>query len=391
MTEARRLLPNQAHAISRRTSQRRFFLVPTDFCKRVVAYAFAVANEDYPTVQIHVLVAMSNHIEIVASDAHGPDEDSQLPRFFRDAHALIASAMNHHYGRGEHFWAPGSYRNTEIHDLPALADRLVYALANPAAADLVETLADWPGLHFGPELWTEGPNGAELTFERPEGAFFHGGRKNALSTDPTVAPRQRDQQRQEYAADLRAARQADRDAGLTKEEARQAAARRRKNRKREKARERDRTTLPDEATLRIVAPPSYRGREAEMAAEILSLLERREAEHRRERQRKGRGVRGAKAVQAMSPSFSPGDTEPNYDLSPTVACKSRKKRKQVLKCLVGWRRRYRESRKAWPDERKPFPLGTYQMARDHDAEIMSEAECLEEGLIYTPTGPPDAA
>jgi len=74
-----------------------------------------------------------------------------------------------------------------------------------------------------------------------------------------------------------------------------AAARRRKNRKREKARERDRTTLPDEATLRIVAPPSYRGREAEMAAEILSLLERREAEHRRERQRKGRGVRGAKA------------------------------------------------------------------------------------------------
>jgi len=124
MTEARRLLPNQAHAISRRTSQRRFFLVPTDFCKRVVAYAFAVANEDYPTVQIHVLVAMSNHIEIVASDAHGPDEDSQLPRFFRDAHALIASAMNHHYGRGEHFWAPGSYRNTEIHDLPALADRL---------------------------------------------------------------------------------------------------------------------------------------------------------------------------------------------------------------------------------------------------------------------------
>ena len=59
---------------------------------------------------------MSNHIEIVASDAHGPDEDSQLPRFFRDAHALIASAMNHHYGRGEHFWAPGSYRNTEIHD-----------------------------------------------------------------------------------------------------------------------------------------------------------------------------------------------------------------------------------------------------------------------------------
>ena len=89
MTEARRLLPNQAHAISRRTSQRRFFLVPTDFCKRVVAYAFAVANEDYPTVQIHVLVAMSNHIEIVASDAHGPDEDSQLPRFFRDAHVTF--------------------------------------------------------------------------------------------------------------------------------------------------------------------------------------------------------------------------------------------------------------------------------------------------------------
>ena len=209
MSEARRLLPNQPHAISRRTSERRFFLVPTEFCKQVVAYAFAVANQEFPRVQIHALVVMSNHVEIVVSDTHSLGEQSQLPRFFCAAHSLIASAMNHHFGRGEHFWGPGSYRNTEIHGLASLADRLVYALANPAAADLVDTLDEWPGLHFGPECWTEDEG---ITFPKPPGAFFGGRRERVLSSDPDVARRQREERRQLQAAELQAAYRADREA-----------------------------------------------------------------------------------------------------------------------------------------------------------------------------------
>ena len=385
MTEARRLLSGQTHAISRRTSERRFFLVPTDLCRRVVIYAFAVANQDFPRVQIHVLVAMSNHLELVVSDTHGLSESSQLPDFFAAAHSLIAKAMNKDLERGESFWCPGSYRNTEIHDLPALADRLVYALANPAAADLVETLDDWPGVHFGPEQWT---NQEGIPIDRPSGAFF-GGRSDLVEPqDPAAARRHRERLRRQRAQVRRAERQADRERGLTHEEARVAAALRRKSRQRERSRERSRATLPDTATLRIVAPPAYRGREAEMALEILARLESREAEHRRRREREDKSVLGREGVLAVPRTSSAGSTEADYDMTPVVACKDPERRKHVLKCLVGWRRRYREARKAWPEERQPFPPGTYHMAAQHGAEVMSEADAQREGLLHAPTGPP---
>ena len=85
-----------------------------------------MANERYHRVQIHALVAMSNHFEIVATDAYDAGQQSHLPRFFNYANSLIAKAMNHRLGRGENFWAPGSYRSTEIHGEEALRDRLVY-------------------------------------------------------------------------------------------------------------------------------------------------------------------------------------------------------------------------------------------------------------------------
>ena len=384
MSLVRRLLPNQAHAISRRCAGRCFFLVPTEWCTQLIGYCLAVANERFPQVLIHALVAMSNHYELVATDAHALGQHSQLPEFHRYANSLIAKGMNHRLGRGEHFWAPGSYRNTEIHGEPALLDRLVYALANPSAADLVETLDVWPGLHYGPEAW-----GESFPFDQPEGAFFGGHRDQVPSSDPDLARRQREEQRRQYAEDLKAARQADRDAGLTKEQARLRAARRRQARQREQARERDRSTLPERATLRIVTPPTYASCKADAQARVQSSLAIREAEHRARREREGKTVLGPEGVLAVDPLSSAGSTVANYDLTPAVACKDRETRKQVLKCLVGWRRRYRELRKQWPKKRnQEFPLGTYQMAFVHKAKVMSEQRALDEGLIYTPTGPP---
>jgi len=386
MSLARRLLPNQAHAISRRCAGRCFFLVPDEWTAQLIGYCFAVANERYPSVQIHVFVAMSNHLEIVATDAHYLGKRSRVPRFFAYAHSLIAKAMNHRLGRGENFWAPGSYRNTEIHDEAALLDRLVYALANPAAANLVETLDDWPGLHYGPEAW-----GESFTFQRPKGAFFGGHRGRVPSSDPDVARHQREEQRQQYAQELREARQALRDAGKTKEEVRQAAATRRKVRKakRERSRSRNRRTLPTTATLRIVTPPTYRSRKAKAAQEVLAHLQAREAEHRATREREGKTVLGPEGVLAVDRLSSAGSTEADYSLSPVVACKDKERRKRVLKCLAGWRLRYKKARKQWPKKRnQKFPLGTYLMAVAHGAQVMSEQKALADELIAHPTGPP---
>jgi len=298
--------------------------------------------------------------------------------------------MNHRYGRGENFWAPGSYHNLEIHDEPALLDRLVYALANPAAANLVETLDDWPGLHYGPESW-----GESFPFERPEGAFFGGSRQSVPSPEADVARRQREEQRQQYAEELKQAREADRAAGLTKREAQQAAAERRQVRKErlERSRSRrDRRTLPQRATLRIVTPPTYKERKAQAAQEVAAHLEEREAEHRASREREGKTVLGRAGVLAVDPLSSAGSTEADYSLKPVVACKDSELRKRTLKCLVGWRRRYEQARKKWPKKRNQrFPLGTYLLAAAHGAKVMSEEEALKDEVIHLPTGPPGLA
>ena len=389
MSLVRRLLPNQAHAISRRCAGRCFFLVPDEWTTQLIGYCFAVANERYPSVRIHVFVAMSNHLEIVATDAHNSGKRSKVPRFFAYAHSLIAKAQNHRLGRGEHFWAPGSYRNTEIHDEAALLDRMVYALANPAAANLVETLDDWPGLQYGPEAW-----GQTFTFRRPPGAFFGGHRQHVPSPDPDVARQQREEERQRYAQELREARQALRDEGKTKKEAQRAAAAQRQVRKakRERSRSRSRRTLPEVAKLRIVTPPSYRGRKAKAAQQVLRHLQAREAEHRATREREGKTVLGPEGVLAVDRLSSAGSTEADYSLSPVVACKDKERRKRVLKCLVGWRLRYTKARKQWPKKRnQKFPLGTYLMAVAHGAQVMSEKKALADELIAHPTGPPGSA
>jgi len=378
------------HAISRRCAGRCFFLVPDEWTKQLIGYCFAVANERYPEVRIHALVSMSNHLEVVATDAHSPGKRSQVPRFFGYAHSLIAKATNHRLGRGENFWAPGSYRNLEIHDEGALLDRLVYALANPAAADLVDTHDEWPGLHYGPEAW-----GEEFPFDRPEGAFFGGHGGDVPSPDPEVARRLREEQRRRRAQEREEAYRADREAGMTKEEARQAAAERRRleKAKRERASKRkSRQRLPKSATLRIVPPPTYAARPVQAAQEVQAHLREREAEHRARREREGKTVLGAEGVLAVDPFSSAGSTVADYSLVPVVACKNKERRKAVLKCLVGWRKRYKQVRKQWPKKRnKAFPLGTYLMAAAHGAKVMSEEEALREEVIYHPTGPPGLA
>ncbi len=138
-----------------------------------------------------------------------------------------------------------------------------------------------------------------------------------------------------------------------------------------------------------MTPPTYAPIEPQARLLIQGSLDQREAEHRRRRSQEGKSVLGAEAAQAVDPLSSAGSTVPDYGLTPVVACRDREQRKGILKCLVGWRRRYHALRKKWPKQRnKEFPLGTYQMAVAHDAKVMSEQKALDEGLIYTPTGPP---
>lgn len=147
MTAPRRVLANATSLVTRRCSERRFFLRPGPATNAIFQFVLALAAKRYG-VLVHAYCVLSNHYHLLVTDP-----GAQLPAFAQYIDALVARAVNASIGHFEGFWASGtSYSAVE----PATGDdvlaKAVYVLANPVAAGLVETGAEWPGLWSSPEL-----------------------------------------------------------------------------------------------------------------------------------------------------------------------------------------------------------------------------------------------
>ena len=139
MSLPRAVVPGRIYMVQRRCSERRFFLRPGAVTNQAVWYCLAVALQK-TGVALLAAMAMSNHVHVVIHDVHG-----QLPKFLHLFHLLLARSQNCYLGRWEAFWASEQTSCVElVHDDDVL-DKCAYALANPVAADLVETAAEWPG------------------------------------------------------------------------------------------------------------------------------------------------------------------------------------------------------------------------------------------------------
>jgi REP element-mobilizing transposase RayT len=146
MTPPRRVLPGISYLVTRRCSERRFFLKPTRTTTEIFLYVLAVAARRYG-VLVHVACVLSNHCHLVVTDTKG-----QLPRFMQYLDSLVARAVNASIGRFEGFWAKdGSYSAVEPIDPSDVVGKIAYVLANPVAAGLVRRGAQWPGLWTAPE------------------------------------------------------------------------------------------------------------------------------------------------------------------------------------------------------------------------------------------------
>jgi putative transposase len=146
--------------VTRRCSERRFFLRPSRATNQLFLYVLAVAAHRYG-VLVHAFCVLSNHCHIVLTDPH-----ARLPAFMQYLDALVARAMNASLGRFEGFWAnAASYSAVTPLDPADVIDKAAYALANPVAAGLVRNGADWPGLRSSPTQV-----GTTLVARRPE--FF---------------------------------------------------------------------------------------------------------------------------------------------------------------------------------------------------------------------------
>lgn len=139
MTIPRRILPSTTWFITRRCSERRFFLLPNEHTKQVFEYALARASR-MTGVILHAWMVMSNHYHLVVTDPQG-----KLPEFVRRLNALVARALNFRYRRKESFWKAGSYNAVELCSEAAVLDKMVYTLANPVSAGLVARAWRWDG------------------------------------------------------------------------------------------------------------------------------------------------------------------------------------------------------------------------------------------------------
>jgi REP element-mobilizing transposase RayT len=161
MTAPRRVVPNTTYLITRRCFGRAFFLRPSALVNAVFEYALAVTARRYG-ILLHCYCVLSNHYHLVLTDPLG-----KLPEFERDLGSILARALNSALGRFESFWAPGSYSAVALLAPADVLDKMAYVLANPAAAGLVQTGSDWPGLWSEPASIGAGPR----EVRRPEHFF----------------------------------------------------------------------------------------------------------------------------------------------------------------------------------------------------------------------------
>jgi hypothetical protein len=147
--------------ITRRCSERRFFLRPDAVTNNAFIYCLALAVRR-SKVEVNFSCAMANHHHTGIHDPEG-----NYPIFAEHFHGLLARCQNAHLGRFENFWSSEPTSVVRLLQPEDVLDKLVYAYSNPPVADLVETADKWPGVSTLQATFTDG----ELTATRP-GHFF---------------------------------------------------------------------------------------------------------------------------------------------------------------------------------------------------------------------------
>ncbi len=157
MTQPRYNLAQQVHLITRRTSERRFFLKPTWYTKQLFHYCLGYVANKYGIV-VHAFVLMSDHYHLIITDPFG-----LLPVFMGELQSLLGRALNRKLGRTESVWCPGSYSKVALLEIQDVIDKTAYTFANPVTAGLVRYSHQWEGatsvaMPFGHKQTVSRPN-----------------------------------------------------------------------------------------------------------------------------------------------------------------------------------------------------------------------------------------
>jgi putative transposase len=179
MSLPREVVPGRDYMITRRCSERRFFLRPDPATNNAFLYCLALAVQR-AHVEVNFSEAMSNHHHTGIHDAEG-----NYPVFTEHFHGLLARCQNARLRRFENFWSSEPTSVVRLVEPDDVLDKMAYAYANPAAADLVETAEEWPGASTFKATLVDG----EITATRPEHFFRPDGDTPATVTLKIHRPR----------------------------------------------------------------------------------------------------------------------------------------------------------------------------------------------------------
>ena len=142
MTQPRPILPGKTYLITRRTSERRFFLRPSPTVNAIVEYCLAYALHVTAGIHLHEACFLSNHYHLVLTDL-----DGNLPAFMHRLNLMLARGLGKLLRRHEGgIWAKGSYSAVELTSDDAILEKAVYTLTNPVKDKLVRRASHWPGV-----------------------------------------------------------------------------------------------------------------------------------------------------------------------------------------------------------------------------------------------------
>ncbi len=157
----RQIVPGSFWMLTRKCTEGTFLLRPDQ--ETVEIFLYVLASAAHRTgVQLLGSYVASNHHHLVFYDPLGTAVE-----FYEYLHKLVARAMNAKWGRRGHFWAAGAPSLVHLVDPEDVLEKLVYCLGNPVKDDLVEAVADWPGVNTLGALL----EGQELVCARPARFF----------------------------------------------------------------------------------------------------------------------------------------------------------------------------------------------------------------------------
>jgi len=161
MTLPRQVVPGRDYMITRRCSERRFFLRPDEDTNNAFIYCLVLAATR-AKVDVIFSVAMSNHHHTGIHDPEG-----SFPVFTEHFHGLLARCQNAHLGRFEGFWSSEPTSVVHLTEPNDILDKMTYAFTNPCAEDLVDTVEGWPGVNTFQATLASG----HITASRPKHFF----------------------------------------------------------------------------------------------------------------------------------------------------------------------------------------------------------------------------